>query len=374
MHFLGRRPGGPWYPGGGGTPDVQPKILKLEAIAKSTDGYTTLDQVSLDFRSGQVCGIIADSRQRLDALVDIIAGVEREDSGRIWYGSRQLAPADRRRLVGAARERIALVEGLSVADNVFLGSMGAHTRFGFLRKSAMRRRAVEILKRLGLVVAPDSRLEDVEPAARVLLDVARALAKDPEYFVFDSVTRPMSARQYEAFCAVVQDLRANGKGVVVVPVNAEDVKTLVNRLFFLKGAQLYEIEDFRSLGDEELNGLFLFGEKRADKHIADPIYKARLRIEERAKDSDVDFQEIADSLFMSYDNFRRRFKQQTGLSPHRYFLKQKIELAKELLLFSDLEVKEVAERIGFADPYYFSRVFKEWTGASPAQFRGSGSL
>ncbi|MBN2062099.1 MAG: helix-turn-helix domain-containing protein [Deltaproteobacteria bacterium] len=351
-----------------------PKILRVESLSKSKDGYAVLDHVNLDFRSGQICGIISDSRARLDTLIDIIAGAEREDSGAVWYGSSLLSPAERLKLVGAARERLALVDKLSVVDNVFLGSMGAYTRFGFLRKSAMRRRATEIFKRMELPVAPDMALEDIEPAVRILLDIARVLAKEPEYYVFDSVTRSMGVRQYEAFCGVAQDLKTKGKGVIVVPVNGEDIKSLVGRLFFLKGAQIYEIEAFKDMSDEELDDLFLFDERKLVKHINDPVYKARLWIDERAEASDIDFREIAESLFMSYDNFRRRFKQQVGLSPHRYFLMRKIERAKELLLFTDLEVKEVAERLGFSDPYYFSRVFKDWARLPPAKFRGTGSL
>jgi transcriptional regulator GlxA family with amidase domain len=84
---------------------------------------------------------------------------------------------------------------------------------------------------------------------------------------------------------------------------------------------------------------------------------------------DLDFQELAKEIGMGYDNFRRRFKQLVGMSPHQYFITQKVERAKELLLFTDLEIKDVALQLGFSDPYYFSRFFKERTNTSPAHFR-----
>lgn len=347
------------------------KLLRLDGISKSVDGYRMLDQVSLDFRVGQSCGLVSDNRDRLNLLIDIIAGANREDSGSISYGGLPLPPAERLDRVGAVRSRLALVDSLTVLDNVYLGSMRKFSFHGVLRRSEMRRKAAETLKLLEAACPLGARLEAVDPAARFLVDIARVLVKDCGFYVFDSVTRAMNVRQYEAFDSILRDLKSRGRGVVVVPVNAQDIRGLVDRLFVIRGAELFEIEGAKELADEELNDFFLIGDKKDVKHIGDPIYKARRRIEESACEADIDLQLIADSLFMSYDNFRRRFKAQVGVSPSRYFHKMKVEKAKELLLFTDLAVKEIAEQVGFADPYYFSRVFKEWEGVSPQGFRGS---
>ncbi len=272
--------------------------------------------------------------------------------------------------MGAVRDRIALIDTLSVLGNIYLGSMRKYSFYGVLRKSTMRRKAAELLKSLEMLCPLDPPLGAIDPASRFFVDIARVLMKDCDYYVFDSVTRSMSVRQYEAFDGILRNLKSRGKGVIVVPVNAQDIRNLVDRLFVLRGAQLFEIEGARELAEDELNDFFLIDDKKEFKHIGDPIYKARRWIEERACDLDVDLRQIAESLFMSYDNFRRRFKAQVGLSPNRYIQSMKVEKAKELLLFTDLEVKEISEQVGFSDPYYFSRVFKEWEKKSPQNFRG----
>lgn len=63
--------------------------------------------------------------------------------------------------------------------------------------------------------------------------------------------------------------------------------------------------------------------------------------------------------------FKRRFHN----TPARYITLQKIEYAKELLRMPHLSVMEVAERCGFSDVYYFSKVFKKETGSTPTDFR-----
>jgi ABC-type sugar transport system ATPase subunit len=349
------------------------KLFRIENLSKSIDGYPLLERINLEFKSDQTCGIISESRDRLNLLLDLISGAGREDSGEIFFGAGAIPARKRLSQVGVARERAALAEKLSVLDNIFMGSMSKYSRLGFLNRRLMKRKALETLKQLEVVVPLDMPVESINPASRPLVDIARALVKDCEYYAFDSVTRGMSIRQYEAFAGLIHRLKSQGRGVILVPVNSEDIRVLVDRLYLLTGSELKEVERIKDLSDEDLNGLFLNDGKRTVKHISDPIYKIRLKMEEKIEESDLDFHAIADSLFMSYDNFRRKFKQQAGISPNQYFIRLKIDRAKELLLFTDLEIKEISEKLGFSDPYYFSRVFKDWERVSPVKFRSSNA-
>ncbi|HHY58568.1 MAG TPA: helix-turn-helix transcriptional regulator, partial [Chloroflexi bacterium] len=62
-------------------------------------------------------------------------------------------------------------------------------------------------------------------------------------------------------------------------------------------------------------------------------------------------------------------KQQTGHSPIAYFNQLKMQHACTLLTITGLSVKEVAHALGYADAYYFSRLFKQHIGVAPRQFR-----
>lgn len=77
--------------------------------------------------------------------------------------------------------------------------------------------------------------------------------------------------------------------------------------------------------------------------------------------------QLARDYGVSYETFRKKFRQQTGRSPHDYFLNLKINAAKNLLLHGR-NVKEAAAELGFADQYYFSRLFKRHSDLSPSQF------
>lgn len=105
---------------------------------------------------------------------------------------------------------------------------------------------------------------------------------------------------------------------------------------------------------------------------ASEIEQAKLFMEEHMSD-DVDIQALAKSLNMSYRNFRRVFKQKTGMAPKQYHMQLRINRAKELLEDQDNRVNEVALRVGFGDQLYFSRMFRKYTGVSPSQWRDTRS-
>ncbi|WP_308723427.1 AraC family transcriptional regulator [Paenibacillus polysaccharolyticus] len=65
----------------------------------------------------------------------------------------------------------------------------------------------------------------------------------------------------------------------------------------------------------------------------------------------------------------RLFRNQIGLGPIEYLIHERVHRAKQLLLKSDARIQDIATKVGYADVYYFSRLFKKHTGRSPLQFR-----
>ncbi len=72
---------------------------------------------------------------------------------------------------------------------------------------------------------------------------------------------------------------------------------------------------------------------------------------------------------VSYEWFRKAFKQVTSVSPGQYLLNLKIEKTSQLLRETTLTIGEIAGRAGFESEFYFSRIFKKKTGVSPSEFR-----
>lgn len=88
-----------------------------------------------------------------------------------------------------------------------------------------------------------------------------------------------------------------------------------------------------------------------------------------AETHDLPLEEIARRLGTSYSNFRRTFREHTGVGPHQYRLHLKLSQARDLLLNTQLSVKEIAIQCGFEEEQYFCRFFKKAMGRTPSSYR-----
>ena len=98
------------------------------------------------------------------------------------------------------------------------------------------------------------------------------------------------------------------------------------------------------------------------------INRAQLRIRE-SLESSLTIQQVAEEMGVSYSNFRKLFKEHTGLSPAVYQQDLRLQRAKELLTTTDMSIKEIAYRLNFESPDYFSSKFRVKTGRKPSDLR-----
>lgn len=101
---------------------------------------------------------------------------------------------------------------------------------------------------------------------------------------------------------------------------------------------------------------------------ADLINKARERIRQGIE-TNLTMQQVAEELGISYSNFRKLFKEYTGMSPAMFQQDLRLQRAKELLSTTGLSIKEIAYRLCFDSPDYFSSKFRIKTGCKPSEYR-----
>jgi len=101
------------------------------------------------------------------------------------------------------------------------------------------------------------------------------------------------------------------------------------------------------------------------------IRQAVLLIERRLNDPSLRPSTLARLVGLDIFRFSREFKRIVGKTCSEYIISRRIEQAKKLLSRNDLLVKEVADRVGFDDPNYFTRCFTRLVGRAPSEFRNS---
>lgn len=106
----------------------------------------------------------------------------------------------------------------------------------------------------------------------------------------------------------------------------------------------------------------------ANSYLADKINEARVMMKDMIENP-VSPEEIASRLGLGYSWFRRMFKEYTGVSPAQYQMQQKLLRAKEMLASSQMNISEIAYALRFENAGQFSTFFKKREGITPTAFR-----
>ena len=118
-------------------------------------------------------------------------------------------------------------------------------------------------------------------------------------------------------------------------------------------------------------GIMIYSDRNWDfgmNELQDRINRARVLIKENLTTS-FSLEQIAAEVNMSYSWFRKVFKEYTGFSPASYVQEAKLQQAKDLLATTSMPIKEIAYSLNFDSLSYFSLIFRKKTGMTPLQYR-----
>ena len=113
--------------------------------------------------------------------------------------------------------------------------------------------------------------------------------------------------------------------------------------------------------------LRFYSRNQAFSEVANLINRAKIIIAEQHRS--ITPEALADELFMGYSNFRRIFKEYTGFSPAKYIQEVRMNRVKEALTNSSLPVKQIAFEAGYENEDYFFTAFRRITGMTPLAYR-----
>ncbi|MEW1902659.1 MULTISPECIES: sugar ABC transporter ATP-binding protein [unclassified Streptomyces] len=216
----------------------EPPLLTMSGITKSFPGVRALDGVDLEVRAGEVHCVLGQNGAGKSTLIKVLAGAHQPDGGTITWCGQDVTPgspiAAMRLGIATIYQELDLVEGLSVAENVFLGH--EPTSAGFVvRARAARTAAAQLLRRLGHgEIDPASRAGELSAAQRQIVSMARALSHDVRLIVMDEPSAALDPEEVDNLFRTVADLTADGVAVVYISHRLEEIRRIGDRVTVLK--------------------------------------------------------------------------------------------------------------------------------------------
>jgi AraC family transcriptional regulator of arabinose operon len=123
-----------------------------------------------------------------------------------------------------------------------------------------------------------------------------------------------------------------------------------------------------------LNLIASFTHPADQHHEADDVISKAIRFMKNNIRDNFELKHFASISNYSVTRFSQLFRMKTGYAPIQYFLQLKIQYACQYLSFTNMNVREVSQELGFTEQFYFSRIFKKLTGNSPSVYRKQNSI
>mgnify|MGYP001339495895 CR=1 FL=1 len=233
-------------------------MLRAEGLVKRYRGRAVVDHVSLAVQPGEIVGLLGPNGAGKTTTFHMMIGLVRPDAGAIWIGGHEVSgePVNVRVRTGLGylAQEPSVFRRLTVRENILLV---LEQRPG-LSRSGQERRGAELLDefRLGPVAAQPA--WTLSGGERRRVEIARALALDPEFLLLDEPFTGIDPRAVQELQQTVRYLRERGLGVVITDHNVRDTLAIVDRAEIIHGGRvLFTGGPEQLLASEEARRLYL---------------------------------------------------------------------------------------------------------------------
>ncbi len=229
--------------------------LRASGVTKAYAGVQALAGASLELRAGEVHALIGENGAGKSTFIKILTGAVVADAGEVEVAGhlvRDHSPrASRAMGITAIYQQPALFPELSVAENIAIGWERAGLG-GRVDWAERKRRALELLSRVGARIDPDAEAGDLSMPEQQLVEIARALGADAKVLILDEPTASLSDDDAQNLFRVIRQLRAHGVAMIYISHRLEELSAIADRVTVLRDGRTLGTYDMREVNREQL--------------------------------------------------------------------------------------------------------------------------
>jgi ribose transport system ATP-binding protein len=216
-------------------------LLSIDHISKKFPGVQALDDIDLQVFRGEVHAIVGENGAGKSTLMHILSGVIARDSGTIIFNGNELIVSDPRISqqfgIATVYQELALASNMTIMDNIFLGNIPRDS-FGLVDQSEMRKRAKELLNKLGIDLDPETPVKRLSVSEKQLVEIAKALSRDAKMIIMDEPNSALSPGETDFLFGIIRQLKERGVTILFISHRLDEVFTISDRITVLRDGKL----------------------------------------------------------------------------------------------------------------------------------------
>lgn len=234
-------------------------LLSLQSVGKCFGSQRVLHDVSFDVRAGEVHVLAGENGAGKSTLIKILAGVHGEYEGVVRLRGECVSfrsPIEAAHAgVSVIHQELSLVDGLSIAENIFLGRENTRRRSlgQWLDKRSQIQKAQALCRELGLDIDVRRPVGELALSVKNTIEIAKALAWAPaegpasRLLVLDEPTSALNAREAERLFELMAKLKKQGYGLIYISHKMEEIYRLADRITVLRDGRYVGTSDASQL-------------------------------------------------------------------------------------------------------------------------------
>jgi inositol transport system ATP-binding protein len=198
----------------------------MTGISKAFPGVQALDDVHLDVEAGTVHALMGENGAGKSTLMKVLAGIYREDSGRIELSGKEVQVPDSATALGLGiamiHQELSPVPAMTVAENIYLGREPLN-RFKLVDKGIMEASAQAVFDRWQIDIDPRRVMKTLSVAQMQMVEIAKAISTDARLIIMDEPTSAITEREVDHLHRMIRSLRENGVAIIYITHKMDEV-------------------------------------------------------------------------------------------------------------------------------------------------------
>jgi len=237
------------------TPEAAEFILEVADVRKTFPGVVALDNVQLKIRPGTVHALMGENGAGKSTLMKIIAGVYIPDQGEIRLKGKPLqlhGPLDALEAgIAMIHQELNLMPYMSIAENIWIRREPLNA-FGMVNHDKMNKMTETLFERLGIDMDPETQVRHLTVAGRQMIEIAKAVSYESDVLIMDEPTSSLADREVEQLFRIINDLRAQGKGIIYITHKMDEVFEIADDISVFRDGQFIHSATARDMTSNEI--------------------------------------------------------------------------------------------------------------------------
>jgi ABC-type sugar transport system ATPase subunit len=211
--------------------------LLLEHITKRFPGVKALDAVTMSVNGGEIHALCGENGAGKSTLMNVLVGNFQPDAGRILLNGKSITISPQQAFdhrIAIVYQHLSLIDSLSVAENIYANQQPVN-KFGLIQFGELYKRTKTLLLQLSLgEINPKTSVAKLSPAQKQMVEIAKALSKEPSIFILDEPTASLTDRETKVLFKILKNLRQNGVAIIYISHRLDEIFQLADRITVLK--------------------------------------------------------------------------------------------------------------------------------------------